>query len=135
MSALPYIALALLAVSGLMIDAHRRSWRAAKSSGELDDRQLRAQRAQYLRRMRASGLIGAIGVLLIILPLVPREPLWFTLYLLLLVLLCGLIFLLALVDGFAASLRIRQARRQTESLQAKLKKEFHASQEQTKPHD
>jgi Tfp pilus assembly protein FimT len=62
-------------------------------------------------------------------PLVPREPLWFTLYLLLLVLLCAVMFILAVVDGFAASLRLRRVRSETESLQSKLEKELEAAQD------
>lgn len=129
MSLLPLIALALLALSGLLIDAHRRTWRAAENNSNLDQRQLRSARAQYLRRIRASGTIGLVGALLIIRPVVPHEPLWYTLYLLLLVLLCGLMLILALIDGFAASLRIRRARRQTESLEAQLEKELRAARE------
>ena len=129
MSTLPLIALALLALSGLLIDAHRRTWRAAENDEAIDQRQLRAARAQYLRRLRASGSIGLVGALLIIRPVVPREPLWYTLYLLLLVLLCGLMLILAVVDGFAASLRIRKARRQTESLEAQLEAEIRAARE------
>jgi hypothetical protein len=131
LSLLSFIALALLVLSGLLIDAHRRTWRESLENCQLDDRQRRAHRAQYLRRIRASGTIGLVGALLIVRPLVPREPLWFTLYLLLLVLLCAVLFLLALVDGFAASLRVRQSRRQTESLQAKLEKELQAAQDRS----
>lgn len=135
MPPLSIIALILLAVSGLMLDAHRRTWRAAAADEKLDDRQRRAARAQYLRRIRASGTIGLIGALLIVRPLVPAEPLWFTLYLLLLVSLCGYMLLLALVDAFAASLRVRQARREKESLQAKLEKELNAVRNRTDQHN
>lgn len=130
---LPFIALALLALSGLMIDAHRRTWRAAEVDPRLDERQRRAERAQYRRRLRASGTIGVVGALLMIHPIIPRKPLWFTLYLLLLVSLCAVMLLLAVVDGFAASLRVRQARRQKESLQAKLEKELNAAKDGSDP--
>lgn len=110
-----------------MLDAHRRTWLKAYADSSLDERQRRSARAQYERRMRASGMIGLLGALLIIRPLVPRDPLWFTLYLLTLVLLCGMMMVLAMVDGFAASLRVRRARQESESLQAKLEKELQAA--------
>lgn len=131
MGFLPFIALVLLALSGLLLDAHRRTWRAAEADAELDERGRRAAKAQYLRRMRASGTIGVLGALLILQPLVPQEPLWFTLYLLLLVLLCGWMLLLALVDGFAAALRVRRARHETESLEAKLEREIQAARDRS----
>lgn len=131
MSYLPFIALALLAVSGLLLDAHRRSWKAIEADADLDERDRRAARAQYLRRMRASGTIGVLGALLILHPLVPEKPLWFTLYLLLLVLLCGWMLMLAMVDAFANALRLRRARHQTESLQAKLEREIRAAREES----
>lgn len=133
MTFLPIAALLLLGLSGLLIDAHRRTWRTAQDDPALDDRGLRAAKAQYQRRMRASGTIGLLGALLIIHPLVPRRPVWFTLYLLLLVLLCGWMFLLAVVDGFAASLRVRRARLERESLEAKLNKEMHDVQQRQEP--
>ncbi|MCO6042601.1 hypothetical protein NG895_01650 [Aeoliella sp. ICT_H6.2] len=129
MAYLPFIALALLALSGLLIDAHRRTWNAVAEDSELDERDRRAARAQYLRRLRASGTIGVLGALLILRPLVPAEPLWFTLYLLLLVLLCAWMLMLALVDGFANALRVRRARQQTESLEAKLERELRAARD------
>lgn len=131
MYVLPILSLALLALSGMLLDAHRRTWRAAESDSALDDRQRRAARAQYLRRMRASGMIGLVGGLLIVRPLVPREPLWFTMYLLLLVLLCAMMFLLALVDGFAATLRMRRTRQEAESLESKLEAELRAAQDRS----
>lgn len=129
MPPLSIIALVLLALSGLLIDAHRRTWRAAAADETLDENARRAQQAQYLRRIRASGTIGLIGALLMLRPLVPATPLWYTLYLLLLVLLCSYMMLLAFVDAFAASLRVRRSRRQTESLQAKLEKELQSARD------
>ncbi|WP_442482671.1 hypothetical protein [Aeoliella sp. SH292] len=131
MTLLSVLALALLALSGLLLDWHRRAWNAAKSNTELEPRDLRAARAQYLRRLRASGLIGVIGALLMVRPLVPEKPLWFTLYLLLLVTLCGWMLLLALVDTFATSLRLRRAKQETESLHAKLERELRAARERS----
>lgn len=130
MTVLSITGLLLLGLSGLLIDAHRRTWRAVQAGDKLEERDLRAARAQYLRRLRASGTIGVLGALLIVHPLVPQKPLWFTLYVLLLVLLCGWMFLLALVDGFAASLRVRRARRERESLEAKLNRELRDARQQ-----
>lgn len=110
-----------------MLDAHRRAWFRADVDPSLDQRQTRSARAQYERRMWASGIIGMLGLLLMVRPLVPRDPLWFTLYLLMLVLLCGILILLALIDGFAASLRIRRARQQTESTRQKLERELQSA--------
>ena len=121
---LPAFALVLLVTSGLMLDQHRRTWHKDQVNSSLDPRDLRASRAQYLRRMRASGTIGAIGGLLMLNPIVPRKPLVFTLYVLLLVVLCGWIFLLAMVDSFATSLRLRRTRRDHASLESKLEAEL-----------
>src|SRR5690606_34570707 len=101
----------------------------AESDAALDDRQRRGARAQYLRRMRASGLIGLIGVMLMIRPLIPERPLWYLLYLLLLVLMCGCMLLLALVDAFAGTLRIRRARHAAAEAREKLEAELRAAQE------
>ena len=121
---LPAFALLLLVVSGFLLDQHRRAWLVEGANDSADPRDRRSARAQYLRRMRASGSIGVIGLLLILYPVVPRTPLAFTLYVLLLVMICGYILLLAFVDSFATSLRIRRARRESASLESKLEAEL-----------
>ena len=123
------VALVLLVLSGILLDSHRRSWNAVKLNDELDELQVRAARAQYLRRMQASGVMGVIGVLLMLRPLIPERPLWFLLYLLTLVLLCGWMLMLALVDAFAASLRLRQTRQKIDAGREDLEAQVRAARE------
>ena len=68
------ISLALLGLSGALLDSHRRTWRAARDAGNLPDRVKRYVLTQYRRRMQASGMIGVIGAAICLWPLVPREP-------------------------------------------------------------
>ena len=55
------ISLLLIGLSGLMLDMHRRSWRAAREDQTLSERDLRFAQAQYRRRNQASGMIGVLG--------------------------------------------------------------------------
>ena len=55
------ISLALIGLSGFMLDLHRRSWRAAEQDESLSDHERRDLQSQYRRRMQASGIIGLLG--------------------------------------------------------------------------
>jgi hypothetical protein len=121
-------ALCLLVLSGLLLDAHRRTWLAVEQELSLTERQRRSARAIYLRRMQASGTMGLIGALLMIRPIVPEKLHWFLVYLLVIVLLCGWMLILAVIDAFAASLRARESRHQTESSREKLEEEIRAAE-------
>jgi len=124
MSFLSLAAIGLLAISGLLLDAHRRSWRAALEASHQSDQDRRAARALYLRRMQASSLIGFLGLLLMVWPVIPEKPLWFLAYLLGLVVLCGWMLVLALIDAFAARIGLRKSRQSMEDRQKDLESEF-----------
>jgi hypothetical protein len=111
--------LLLIGLSGVLLDSHRRKWRAAQADDGLSDRDLRFEQAQYHRRMQASGGVGALGAAIGIRPLVPHDPWVMVIYLLSLVGACGCILLLALLDVVAT--RQNYARLRSEQLAAQVK--------------
>ena len=113
--------LLLIGLSGLMLDAHRRSWRAAQADGRLTQRDFRFARSQYRRRTQASGIIGVLGVAIAVGPLVTRSRIpWLMLvYLASLVGACTCILLLAMLDVVAT--RQNVARLRSEQLAARMK--------------
>ena len=113
------ISLFLIGLSGVLLDGHRRSWRAAEQDTALGERGRRFARAQFRRRMQASGIIGLLGVAIGIGPLVPREPWPMVLYLLTLSGACACIMILAALDVWAT--RQYYARLRTEQLTAQMK--------------
>src|SRR3990170_7962980 len=102
------ISLVLLGLSGVLIDSHRRSWRAALQAADLMERDRRFARSQFRRRTQASGIIGVLGVAIGIGPLVPRRPGPMAFYLATLVMACGCIVLLALLDAWATRQHFRR---------------------------
>lgn len=104
------VPLLLIGLSGLLLDSHRRSWRAARQNEKLSDRDRRFARSQYFRRTQASGIIGLIGAGLGVRPLVPDEPLPFLIYLAALVGGCACMMLLALLDVWATRQNFRRIR-------------------------
>lgn len=104
------ISLALLGMSGLLIDSHRRSWRDARDSASLPDRDKRFAQSMYRRRMLASGMIGGIGAAIGLGPLVPREPLAMAFYLAVLLAACVWILLLAMLDIWATRRHYQRVR-------------------------
>ncbi|QDT67314.1 hypothetical protein MalM25_02110 [Planctomycetes bacterium MalM25] len=96
MIATSLLSLVLLALAGVLFDAHRRDWRRADQPDE-DPAAHRFARSRFHRRRLATGVIAVLGVLVAIWPIVPREP---TSVLVYLVALCGLT--LALI-AFAAT--------------------------------
>jgi hypothetical protein len=116
-------ALFLIGLSGLLLDAHRRKWRAAQADHGLTDRDLRFERAQYRRRMQASGIVGALGAAIGIGPMVPHDPLIMVIYLISLVGACGCILLLALLDVVATRQNFARLRSEQLADQVKLARE------------
>ena len=114
------LSLALLGISGLLIDAHRRRWRAVAADAAIAESNRRYAQAEYRRRMRASSAIGVVGAMIGIWPLVPRRPLWITVYLALLLIATLAILLLAVLDGWATSQRFHRLRTAQQILQARL---------------
>jgi hypothetical protein len=113
------IPLLLIGLAGLLLDSHRRQWRAAQQDELLTDRDRRFARSQYLRRSQASSIIGLIGAGLGVRPIVPDEPLPILLYVALLVGACGCIMLLALLDVWATRQNYQRIR--SERLAAEFK--------------
>jgi hypothetical protein len=111
--------LVLIGLSGLMLDLHRRSWRAAQQDGSLSDRERRFAQAQYRRRTQASAIIGVLGAAIGMEPLVPLRPWPMALYVASLAGACVCIMLLAALDAWAT--RQYYARLRDEQLAAQLK--------------
>ena len=55
------VSLLLIGLSGVLLDMHRRSWRAAEQDASLSASDRRFARSQYRRRTQASGIIGVLG--------------------------------------------------------------------------
>jgi hypothetical protein len=119
MVAIYALALVLMGLSGLLLDLHRRSWRAAQEDTSLTDRDRRFAQAQYRRRNQASAMIGVLGAAIGVKPLVPPEPWPLLLYMGSLVGACGCIMLLAALDVWAT--RQNYARLRSEQLAAQMK--------------
>jgi len=120
------ISLALLGLSGVLIDSHRRSWRSARDNDDLSDRDRRYAQSQYRRRMQASGIIGLLGVGIGVYPLVPREPGPMAFYLAALVSACACIMLLALLDAWATRQHYRRMLGERLATEIKLASELRA---------
>jgi hypothetical protein len=129
MNLLPYIGFALLVVAGIMLDAHRRTWREEDADGEATHRDRRSSRAKYLRRMQATGTIGLLGMLLMVQSLIPRTPLAYAIYMLLLVVLSGWLVMLGVVDAFASWLKGHRERERELDSRQKLEAEIKAARE------
>jgi hypothetical protein len=113
------ISLFLIVLSGLMLDMHRRSWRAAQQDTVLTDRDRRFAQSQFRRRMQASGIIGALGAAIGLGPLVPLEPWPMALYVASLGGACVCIMMLGALDAWAT--RQNYARLRSEQLAAQVK--------------
>jgi hypothetical protein len=129
MNLFSYLGFALLVVTGVMLDAHRRTWRGEMGRDDSDQRERRVARAQYLRRMQASGTLALLGGLLMVNPLIPLTPLAYVLYTLALVLCCGWILMLGVVDAFATWVKAHKAREQHISAREQLEAELRAARE------
>ena len=118
------LSLLLIGLSGVMLDMHRRSWRAAQADATLSERDLRFARSQFRRRTQASAIIGAIGAGIAIWPLIPLKPWPWVIYVGSLGGACLCIVLLAGLDVIAT--RQNYARLRSEQLadQVKLLREL-----------
>jgi peptidoglycan/LPS O-acetylase OafA/YrhL len=123
----------LLGLSGVLLDLHRRSWRAVQHMESISAGDLRFARSQYRRRTQASSTIGVLGAVLGVYPLVPRAPLPFTLYLVAITLACVAIMLLAALDSWATRQNFLRLRSEQLATQIKLAREH--GREQTRFHD
>jgi hypothetical protein len=113
------VSLALIGLSGGMLDWHRRSWRRAQLDAAISDRDRRFARSQYRRRLQASGMIGLLGAAIAVWPIIPPRPIAMATYVAALGLACGCMMLLAAIDLWAT--RQNMARSQMEQLAAQLK--------------
>jgi VIT1/CCC1 family predicted Fe2+/Mn2+ transporter len=127
------VSLLLIGLSGLLLDLHRRSWRAIQQIGSVSPGDLRFSRSQYRRRTQASGTIGVLGVMLGVYPLVPRAPLPFTIYLVAITLACVAIMMLAALDAWATRQNFLRLRSEQLATQIRLSREL--GREQTRFHD
>jgi hypothetical protein len=124
-----FISLALLGISGLLMDSHRRAWREAREATGLSERERRFAGAVYRRRMLASGTVGAVGAAIAVGPLVPRRPLPISVYLAMLLAACAVIMLLAMLDVWATRRHYRQMRNEHRHKQLELAVELAAARE------
>ena len=123
------ISLTLLGLSGLLIDSHRRSWREARESTKLPERDRRYARSLYLRRMQASSMIGAVGACIGVWPIVKGHPGPMVMYTAMLLAACVWIMLLALVDVWATRRHYQRLRSEQLAKQLQLALEMAAVSE------
>ena len=121
------ISLILIGLSGVLLDWHRRSWRAAQDDTAMPERERRFALSQYRRRMQASGIIGVLGAAIGIGPIVPREPWTMAIYLLALVGSCACIMVLAAIDAWATRQHFARIRSEQLTAQIKLARELAAA--------
>jgi hypothetical protein len=129
MGAAFFISLALLALSGVLLDMHRHSWLAAQQNSSISDIGLRFARSQYRRRTQASGIIGAIGVAIALWPLIPTKPWPYLIYTASLAAACVCIMLLAAIDAWATRQHFARLRSEHLSAQFKLVQELNGRDE------
>jgi hypothetical protein len=123
------VPLLLIGLSGLLLDSHRRSWRAAQRDPALGERDRRFAQSQYRRRNQASAIIGVIGAALACFPLVPDEPEPMALYVLSLVGACACIMVLAMLDLWATRQNLRRIQAEQLTAQVKLAMQLRAAKE------
>lgn len=116
--------LVLLGLSGVLLDMHRRSWKAAQDDASLDGRELRFARAQYRRRTQASAIIGVLGIAIGIGPLVPLRPWPMVIYAASLAGACGCLVLLAALDILATRHHFARLRSEQIAAQVQLAREL-----------
>jgi hypothetical protein len=121
------ISLILIGLSGVLLDSHRRAWRAVQQDTTKSERERRFALAQYRRRMQASGIIGVLGAAIGVGPLVPREPWPLVIYLASLSGACGCILVLAALDAWATRQYYARLRNEQLTAQIKLARELHAA--------
>lgn len=123
--------LGLIALSGWLIDQHRRVWSQAKTDHSLAARDRRFSRVQFWRRMIASSTIGVVGVLIALKQVIPEEPLPVALYLAALLLACLVILGGGVVDAYANARFHHRTLRRRQRRQARMMLELVQAAEQT----
>jgi hypothetical protein len=125
------ISLVLIGLSGVLLDSHRRAWRAAEQDARLSDSERRYCLSQYRRRMQASGIIGLLGAAIGVGSLVPRRPWPLALYVLFLAGACISIMLLAAIDAWATRQYYARLRSEQLTAQIRLSRELSAARKPT----
>ena len=121
------MSLALLTLSGWLIDRHRREWRDAQADDQTDARMWQFTKSKHRRRMLASSTIGIVGALIAVEPLVPRTPTWMSIYLVLLLCCFLTILVCGIVDAWAGARLYREARLEQRVKQARMAWELRKS--------
>ena len=116
--------LVLIGLSGYLLDAHRRAWRAAQQDVSLSDRDRRFAQSQYRRRTQSSAIIGVLGAAIGIYPLVPLRLWPMTIYMASLAGACGCIMVLAALDAWASRQNFVRLRNEQMADQVKLAREL-----------
>ena len=123
------ISLLLIGLSGVMLDMHRRAWRAAQEDGTLSECDVRFARAQYRRRNQASAIIGVLGFAIGVGPLVPPRPWPMVLYVTSLAGACLCIVILAGLDALATRQNFARLRSERLTDEIKQARELHRVQD------
>jgi hypothetical protein len=100
MIAVAIISLTLLALAGLLIDSHRRTWREARDSHTLSAADKKFARSMYVRRMQASSMVGLMGAAIGVWPAIDdrARPWALLLYTAILLAACAWSMVLAMFD-------------------------------------
>jgi hypothetical protein len=118
------VSLLLIGLSGVLLDIHRRTWRAAQQDESMTHADRRFSLAQYRRRRLASGLIGAIGAAIGVWPLVRDNPWRIVIYGAALAVASLCITLLAAIDAWASRQNFIRLRNDQLAAQVKLAREL-----------
>lgn len=127
------VSLSLVGLSGLLLDMHRRSWRAVQQGSSLTHGDLRFARSQFRRRMQASSIIGVLGAAIGVWPLVPQKPAPITLYLSAILSACLASMMLAALDAWATRQNFVRIRSEQLADQVKLVRDL--ARESARFHD
>jgi len=124
MIATSIFSLLLIALSGWMLDWHRRSWQKAAADTSISDSERRYALSQYRRRMQASSIIGVLGAAIAIGPIVPRRPWPMMIYLISVAGACMAITVLAAIDAWATRQYFARLRSQNLAAHVQLVREL-----------
>ncbi len=117
------VSLLLIALSGVLLDMHRRSWRIERDA-TISDGERRFARSQYRRRTQASGIIGVLGAAIGVGPLIPARPWPMAIYVAGLGAACLAIMLLAAIDAWASRQYFVRLRNEQLAAQVQLAREL-----------
>jgi hypothetical protein len=116
--------LALVGLSGLLLDMHRRSWRKVEQDSSRSPNERRYAKSQFRRRTQASSIIGLVGAAVGMGPIVPHRPWPMALYLAFISAACLAIVLLAAIDAWSTRHYFARMRHQTMAEQVRLVREL-----------